>query len=111
MVSLIFCHDTPKARAKQIEKLIRIGVQLRELNNYSPLRVFLSAINGATIEGDETMAILSEKYFAAWKLLQSWDVLFLSTEVHSKYRMVLNNTHAACIPAMFVILPVIFANI
>jgi hypothetical protein len=90
--------------------LIRIGVQLRALNNYSALRAFLSAINGATIEGDETMAILGEKYFAAWKLLQSWDVLFLSAGAHSKYRMALNNTHGACIPAMFVILAVIFVH-
>ncbi|TFK57283.1 ras GEF [Heliocybe sulcata] len=100
VVSLILCHDRPKARAKQIEKFVDIAYHLRRMNNYSALRAFVAGVNNSTFQGDETMAAFKEKSEKHYKQLQSYDVLLQSIRSHRAYRMALRNTRGACIPAL-----------
>ncbi|TFY71062.1 hypothetical protein EVG20_g1954 [Dentipellis fragilis] len=101
VVSLILCHDKPKARARQIEKLVEIAQKLRAFNNYSALRAFVAGINNATpYPGDPTMDHFQQRAPALWKSLQSWDLLLQYVRSHRAYRMALRNTKGACIPAL-----------
>lgn len=100
VASLILCHDRPKARARQIERLVEIGVSLRTLNNYSGLRALVAGINAATYSGDLPMEIFKQKALEAYKSYQSWDLLFQAIRSHRAYRMALRNTKGACIPAL-----------
>ncbi|KZT30401.1 ras GEF [Neolentinus lepideus HHB14362 ss-1] len=100
VVSLVLCHDRPKARSKQIEKFVDIAYHLRRMNNYSALRAFVAGINNSTFQGDETMTIFKEKSEKHYKQLQSYDVLLQSIRSHRAYRMALRNTKGACIPAL-----------
>jgi len=99
-VSLILCHDRPRARAKQIEKFVDVAQKLRTLNNYSALRAFVAGINNSTFSGDETMEIFKSKAPDQAKNLQSWDLLLQRIRAHSAYRMALKNSKGACIPAL-----------
>ena len=103
VVSLILCHDRPKARAKQIEKLADIAQKLRALNNYSALRAFVAGINNSTFPGDDTMEIFKSKSPEQAKNLRSWDVLLQHIRSHRAYRMALRNSKGACIPALYVL--------
>ncbi|KNZ79563.1 Ras guanine nucleotide exchange factor P [Termitomyces sp. J132] len=100
VVSLILCHKTPRARVKQIEKLVEIAQRLRALNNYSALRAFVAGINNATFAGDETMEQFKAKSPDQAKNLQSWDVLLQHIRSHRAYRLALRNSKGACIPAL-----------
>ncbi|KAI0639385.1 ras GEF [Trametes polyzona] len=100
VVSLILCHDKPKARAKQIEKFIGVANRLRGMCNYSGLRAVIAGINSATFEGDESLELLRTKSPEQWKTFQQWDQLLQSVRSHQKYRMALRNTKGACIPAL-----------
>ncbi|KAG6885276.1 hypothetical protein C0993_003707 [Termitomyces sp. T159_Od127] len=100
VVSLILCHKTPRARVKQIEKLVEIAQRLRALNNYSALRAFVAGINNATFPGDETMEQFKTKSPDQAKNLQSWDVLLQHIRAHRAYRLALRNSKGACIPAL-----------
>ncbi|KAG1783933.1 ras guanine nucleotide exchange factor domain-containing protein [Suillus placidus] len=100
VVSLILCHDKPRNRAKQIERLVDIAHELRALNNYSALRAFVAGINNSTFQGDETMEIFKNKTPDHYKNLLSWDVLLQHRGAHQAYRMALKNTKGACIPAL-----------
>ncbi|EMD42036.1 hypothetical protein CERSUDRAFT_110577 [Gelatoporia subvermispora B] len=100
MLSLILCHDKPKARAKQIEKFIQVGQRLRSDKNYSGLRAVVAAINGATFEGDPALDILRTRNPSQYKDFQSWDQLLQAVRSHQKYRMALRNTEGAHIPAL-----------
>lgn len=100
VVSLILCHDKPKARAKQIDKFVDVASHLRRMNNYSALRAFVAGINNSTFPGDETMSLFKEKSAQNHKLLQSYDVLLQSIRSHRAYRMALRNTKGPCIPAL-----------
>ncbi|KAG5635097.1 hypothetical protein H0H81_012453 [Sphagnurus paluster] len=100
VVSLILCHKTPRARVKQIEKLVDIAQKLRALNNYSALRAFVAGINNATFTGDETMEQFKAKCPEQAKNLQSWDVLLQHIRSHRAYRLALRNSKGACIPAL-----------
>ncbi|KAH9849775.1 ras GEF [Lenzites betulinus] len=100
VVSLILCHDKPKARARQIEKFIDVANRLRGICNYSGLRAVVAGINGATFEGDESLDLLRTKSAEHWKSFQQWDQLLQSTRSHQKYRMALRNTKGSCIPAL-----------
>lgn len=102
VVSLILCHKTPRARVKQIEKLVEIAQRLRALNNYSALRAFVAGINNATFPGDETMEQFKAKSPDQAKNLQSWDVLLQHIRAHRAYRLALRNSKGACIPALYV---------
>jgi hypothetical protein len=99
-VSLILCHEKPKARVKQIEKFVEVAQKLRALNNYSALRAFVAGINNATFTGDETLEQFKLKSPEQAKNLQSWDVLLQQTRSHRAYRLALRNTKGACIPAL-----------
>jgi hypothetical protein len=61
VVSLILCHDKPRSRARQIERLMDIAHELRALNNYSALRAFVAGINNSTFQGDKTMEIFKTR--------------------------------------------------
>ncbi|GLB36172.1 putative guanine nucleotide exchange factor for Ras-like small GTPases [Lyophyllum shimeji] len=100
VVSLVLCHKTPRARVKQIEKLVEIAQKLRALNNYSALRAFVAGINNATFAGDETMEQFKAKSPEQAKNLQSWDVLLQHIRSHRAYRLALRNSKGACIPAL-----------
>ncbi|TCD71512.1 hypothetical protein EIP91_008893 [Steccherinum ochraceum] len=100
VLSLILCHDKPKARAKQIERFADIANRLRNLNNYSALRAVVAGINGATFEGDEAIDIFKTKNAELWKVFQSFDHLLQAVRSHQRYRMALRNTSGACIPAL-----------
>ena len=102
VASLILCHDRPKARAKQIERFVDIGVALRVLNNYSGLRALVAGINAATYSGDLPMELFKQRALEAYKSYQSWDLLFQAIRSHRAYRMALRNTKGACIPALCV---------
>ncbi|THH16999.1 hypothetical protein EW146_g3739 [Bondarzewia mesenterica] len=100
VVSLILCHDKPKARSRQIEKLVEIAQKLRAHNNYSALRAFVAGINNAVYQGDPTMEIFQQRAPGLWKSLQSWDLLLQYVRSHRAYRMALRNTKGPCIPAL-----------
>ncbi|KAG6842636.1 hypothetical protein C0991_000163, partial [Blastosporella zonata] len=100
VVSLILCHKTPRARVKQIEKLVEIAQRLRAMNNYSALRAFVAGINNATYPDDETMEQFKAKCPDQAKNLQSWDVLLQHIRSHRAYRLALRNSKGACIPAL-----------
>ncbi|KAJ7293598.1 ras guanine nucleotide exchange factor domain-containing protein [Mycena rebaudengoi] len=100
VASLILCHDKPKTRARQIEKIVEIAQKLRGLNNYSALRAFVAGINHSTFPGDQTKESFKAKSPDQAKNLQSWDVLLQQTRSHRAYRLALRNTKGACIPAL-----------
>ncbi|KAF9459923.1 ras guanine nucleotide exchange factor domain-containing protein [Collybia nuda] len=100
VVSLILCHERPRARVKQIEKFVEIAHRLRALNNYSALRAFVAGINNATFVGDDTLEQFKLKCPEQAKALQSWDVLLQHIRSHRAYRLALKNTKGACIPAL-----------
>ncbi|KAI0963551.1 hypothetical protein AcW1_000596 [Taiwanofungus camphoratus] len=100
VVSLILCHDKPKARARQIEKFVEVANRLRVLHNYSALRAVIAGINSATFEGDLSLEIFRTRSPEGWKTFQSWDQLLQSVRSHQKYRMALRNSKGACIPAL-----------
>jgi hypothetical protein len=102
VVSLILCHDRPKHRARQIEKLIDIAQKLRGLNNYSALRAFVAGINGATFPTDVTTDQFKTRAPDLHKTFQSWDILFQAARSHRAYRMALRSSKGACIPALCV---------
>jgi len=98
VVSLILCHDRPRHRARQMEKLVEIAQKLRQLNNYSALRAFVAGIN---IAADETtMEVFKSRTPDAAKNLMSWDVLLQQIRSHRAYRLALRNSKGACIPAL-----------
>ena len=105
-VSLILCHDKPKARARQIEKFAEVASHLRAHNNYSGLRALITAINQSTYPGDEPMQIFKTNTFLHKKFLSS-DVLLRTTGAHQSYRMALKNTKGPCIPSLYVQEPAI----
>ena len=98
---MILCHDKPKARARQIEKIAEIASHLRAHNNYSGLRALITAINQSTYPGDEPMEIFKANTFLHKKFLSS-DVLLRTTGAHQSYRMALKNTKGPCIPSLYV---------
>ncbi|KAH7915776.1 ras guanine nucleotide exchange factor domain-containing protein [Hygrophoropsis aurantiaca] len=100
VASLILCHEKPKHRAKQMEKLVDIAHKLRALNNYSALRAFVAGINSATFQGDETMEMFMSRTPDHHKNFLSWEVLLQHRGAHHAYRMALKNTTGACIPAL-----------
>ncbi|KDQ63732.1 hypothetical protein JAAARDRAFT_29764 [Jaapia argillacea MUCL 33604] len=100
VVSLILCHDKPKARARQIEKFVDVATALRRLNNYSALRAFVAGINNSTFPDDETMEIFRAKSWPQYKQLQTFDLLLQYIRSHRAYRMALRATKGACIPAL-----------
>ncbi|KAG2744218.1 ras GEF [Suillus brevipes Sb2] len=81
VVSLILCHDKPRSRARQIERLMDIAHELRALNNYSALH-------------------FQNKTPDHYKNFLSWDVLLRQRGAHHAYRMALKNTKGTCIPAL-----------
>ncbi|KAH8835252.1 ras guanine nucleotide exchange factor domain-containing protein [Flagelloscypha sp. PMI_526] len=97
VTSLILCHDRPKQRARQVEKLVEIAQKLRSLSNYSALRAFLAGIHGGTTEDTN---ILQNRSPEMAKNLQSWRVLLHPARAHRAYRLALRNTKGACIPAL-----------
>lgn len=101
VVSLILCHDKPRMRAKQIEKLVEVAQKLRSLNNYSALRAFVAGINNSSYPGDQTMEQFKARCPEQAKNLQSWDVLLQHIRSHRAYRLALRNTKGACIPALY----------
>jgi hypothetical protein len=103
VVSLILCHDKPRARAKQVEKFVDVAQRLRGLNNYSALRAFVAGINNAALEDDSTMTIFKAKCPDHAKNLASWDLLLQHSGSHRAYRMGLKNSKGACIPALYVL--------
>jgi len=98
-VSLILCHEKPKARARQIEKFAEVAIRLRAMNNYSGLRAMITAINQATYNGDAPMEIFKSKTELHKRYLSS-DILLRTTGSHQSYRMALRNTKGPCIPSM-----------
>lgn len=102
VVSLILCHDKPKARARQMNKFMDIGHKLRLHNNYSALRAFVAGINSATFQGDETLDDFNLNYPEQAKCLQSWDVLLKQNRAHRSYRLALRNSKGSRIPALCV---------
>ena len=100
VVSLILCHDRPKHRARQIEKLVDIASKLRGHNNYSALRAFVAGISNSTFEGDAAMELFRTKTPDLHKTFKSWDILFQAIRSHRAYRMALKSSKGACIPAM-----------
>lgn len=100
VVSLILCHDRPKHRARQIEKLVEIATKLRGHNNYSALRAFVAGISNSTFEGDAAMELFKAKTPDLYKTFKSWDILFQAIRSHRAYRMALKSSKGACIPAM-----------
>ncbi|KAI0793485.1 ras guanine nucleotide exchange factor domain-containing protein [Abortiporus biennis] len=100
VLSLILCHDKPKARARQIEKFVDVANRLRMSGNYSALRAVVAGINGATYEGDISLEIFRTRNAELWKSFQSFDQLLQAIRSHQKYRMALKNTKGACIPAL-----------
>jgi hypothetical protein len=100
VVSIILCHDKPRARAQQILKLIQIAEKLRSLNNYSALRAFLAGINNASYPGDPSMEYVKSKSPESYKLMGSWSLLLQQRGGHKNYRMALRNTKGICIPAL-----------
>ena len=96
---MILCHDRPKARARQIEKVAEVAIKLRSLNNYSGLRAIVTAINQATFPGDQPMELFRTKVDLHKKYL-SLDVLLRTTGMHQSYRMALRNTKVPCIPSL-----------
>lgn len=77
-VSLILCHDKPKSRTRQVEKLAEVASRLRMLNNYSSLRAIITAINQSTFPGDTVMESFRMKTDLYKKYLSS-DVLLRTT--------------------------------
>jgi len=100
VVSLILCHDRPKARTRQIEKFVQVAEQLRTIHNYSALRAVIAGINSATFEGDLSLQLFQARSQTLWKHFQSFDQLLQSARSHQKYRMALRNSKGACIPAL-----------
>ena len=80
-VSMILCHDKPKGRARQIEKLAEVASRLRMLNNYSSLRAIITAINQSTFPGDMVMEIFRMRSDLYKKFLSS-DVLLRTSGKH-----------------------------
>lgn len=102
VTSLILCHDKPRLRARQIERLVEIAARLRYYNNYSALRAFVAAIHTATHPGDAVMEEFQRHAPGLYKTFQSWELLLKSAGSHRAYRMALKNTKGACIPAVCV---------
>ncbi|KZV77736.1 ras GEF [Peniophora sp. CONT] len=100
VTSLILCHDKPRLRARQIERLVEIAARLRYYNNYSALRAFVAAIHTATHPGDAVMEDFQRRAPGLYKTFQSWELLLKSAGSHRAYRMALKNTKGACIPAV-----------
>ncbi|KAH7930993.1 ras GEF [Leucogyrophana mollusca] len=100
VASLILCHEKPKYRARQMEKLVDIAHKLRALNNYSALRAFVAGINSSTFQGDDAMEIFMSRTPDHHKNFLSWEVLLQHRGAHQAYRMALKNTTGACIPAL-----------
>ncbi|KAF9526442.1 ras guanine nucleotide exchange factor domain-containing protein [Crepidotus variabilis] len=98
VVSLILCHDRPRARARQIEKFVDIAYRIRLMNNYSGLRAFVAGINIAA--DNATLEAFKQKAPEASKNLMSWDVLLRQIRSHRAYRMALRNSKGGCIPAL-----------
>lgn len=99
-MSLILCHDKPRARARQIEKFVEIAAVLRSLNNYSGLRAIVAGINSAAYPEDPTMETFKKHAPERAKQLRSWVVLLQQMGGHKAYRLALRNTSGACIPAL-----------
>ncbi|OBZ79614.1 hypothetical protein A0H81_01152 [Grifola frondosa] len=84
VVSLILCHEKPKARAKQIEKFVTVANRLRTIQNYSALRAIVAGINSATFEGDQALESFKSRNMSNYKSFQSWDQLLQSVRSHQK---------------------------
>ncbi len=98
VISLILCHDRPRNRARQIDKIVDVAQKIRQMNNYSGLRALIAGINIAA--DDVTMEVLKNRFPEASKNLQSWDVLLKQMRSHRAYRMALRNSKGSCIPAL-----------
>ncbi|KZT22121.1 ras GEF [Neolentinus lepideus HHB14362 ss-1] len=100
VVSLILCHDRPRARSRQIERFLEIATCLRRLQNYSAVRSIIAGINKCGMD-DQSMDLL-KKSTSHYKVLQSYSRLFQQSGGHQAYRMALKNTKGACIPSLAV---------
>jgi hypothetical protein len=60
----------------------------------------VAGINNATFPEDPVMTLFQEKHHGLWKLVQSWNMLIQQRGGHQKYRMALDSTKGAAIPAL-----------
>ena len=86
-----------------MDKIEKIRGVVHFHDNYSALRAFIAGINQCTSQHDDVMAILSSDFPTELKNLQSWNILFGSSRSHRTYRMALENSSHAVIPAMYVV--------
>lgn len=94
---MIVVFDTPRLRARMIEKFIGIAMSLRRLNNYMGMKAFIAGINSVRGNDDEELTqMLSTKQ--NWKQFQSLHLLLGSTRMGQTYRTALKHTVGPAIP-------------
>lgn len=96
VTNIILFRDKPKHRAQALDKMMRVGRELRKLNNYNALGAVVAGIRGSAVQ----------------RLAQTWDLLseerrrdFLKLEIlmgtnrgHAAYRMAWENSFGERIP-------------
>jgi hypothetical protein len=100
VASLILAHDKPKVRAKTMARLLDIAARLRDMGNYSMLRAFVAGVNVAASDGDVTYKEFKRGHHEAYRRLLSHDLLLQGLRSHQAYRLALQNTSGACVPAI-----------
>ncbi|KAB8346189.1 hypothetical protein FH972_023235 [Carpinus fangiana] len=96
VTNIVLYRDKPKHRTLALEKMMRVGRELRKLNNYNALGAVVAGIRGSAVQ----------------RLAQTWDLLseerrrdFLKLEIlmgtnrgHAAYRMAWENSFGERIP-------------
>ncbi|KAF2859423.1 ras GEF [Piedraia hortae CBS 480.64] len=96
VANYILFRDKPKHRAQMVEKMMRIGRKLRELNNYNALGAIIAAIKSASVcRLSQTMELLPPQVGRDWARLE---VLMSHPKSHGAYRLAWENTTGERIP-------------
>lgn len=92
----ILLRDKPKHRALMLEKFMRVGRKLRELNNYNALGAVIAGINSSCVQRlAATRDLISP---AAGKDFARLELLMNPSKSHAAYRLAWENTSTERIP-------------
>lgn len=90
VTNMILLRDKPKHRSQMLEKMMRVAMKLRKVNNYNALAAFVAAIRGPALARLSMTRDLVDA--GVQKKFASFEVLMSTARGHWAYRFALDNT-------------------
>jgi hypothetical protein len=96
VTNYILLRDKPKHRAMMMEKMMRIGRKLRELNNYNAVGAIIAGMKSSAVSRlNATRELIPANVGRDWLKLE---ILMAHSRSHAAYRLAWENTNGERIP-------------